>query len=209
MASAVRSQRNPVDNQTILAIAADQFAQQGFAGARMEDIAQHAGVNKATLYYRIGDKEALYEKVIISTMDRALTDLRQVQHCTTDPCQQLRQYIQILANHIQTHPTFTSLVLHELASSSENISLPMLERLLEVRALFTDILRHGEAQQLFRSINPVIIYMQTIGALIFYASSQMLHQRIPPLKMKTSGIEPALPEAAIELTETILRAIKL
>jgi len=47
----------------ILEVAKDVFAEQGFAGARVDEIARRAGVNKATLYYQIGDKKALYAEV--------------------------------------------------------------------------------------------------------------------------------------------------
>jgi hypothetical protein len=32
-----------------------EFAGEGFAGARMDEIADRAGVNKATIYYHVGD----------------------------------------------------------------------------------------------------------------------------------------------------------
>ena len=58
----------------ILDAAAHNFSQVGYAGARMEEIANQAGVNKASIYYHVGDKKALYQevlsKVISVTADR-------------------------------------------------------------------------------------------------------------------------------------------
>ena len=48
----------------ILNAAAKHFAINGFGGARVDEIAAEAGVNKATLYYRIGDKAAIYDHAI-------------------------------------------------------------------------------------------------------------------------------------------------
>ena len=42
----------------ILAAAKEVFAEVGFAGARVDEIARRADVNKASLYYHIGDKKA-------------------------------------------------------------------------------------------------------------------------------------------------------
>ena len=50
--------------QRILEAAALEFAEKGFAGARVDEIARLANVNKATIYYHIGDKEALYSRVL-------------------------------------------------------------------------------------------------------------------------------------------------
>ncbi|HQN26099.1 MAG TPA: helix-turn-helix domain-containing protein [Syntrophales bacterium] len=41
----------------ILAAARDVFSERGFAGTTVDEIARRAGVNKATLYYQIGDKQ--------------------------------------------------------------------------------------------------------------------------------------------------------
>jgi len=41
-----------------------EFAQEGLAGARVDAIAEAAGVNKALLYYYFRDKESLYGAVL-------------------------------------------------------------------------------------------------------------------------------------------------
>jgi TetR/AcrR family transcriptional regulator len=47
----------------LLEAALDEFAAKGFAGARTEDIAAKAGVNKQLITYYFGGKEGLYEAV--------------------------------------------------------------------------------------------------------------------------------------------------
>src|SRR5689334_9466444 len=54
----------------ILAAAAEVFAEIGPAGARVDEIAARAGVNKAMLYYHVGDKDKLYATVLTNTVDR-------------------------------------------------------------------------------------------------------------------------------------------
>ena len=48
----------------ILAAALDVFSKSGFAAARLEDVAQKAGVAKGTLYLYFPDKEALFEALL-------------------------------------------------------------------------------------------------------------------------------------------------
>ena len=69
-----------VDERTILDAAAKVFAEKGYDGARVDEIAAEAGMNKAMLYYRIGDKEELYRRVVIQgqktftdSVDRAIS----------------------------------------------------------------------------------------------------------------------------------------
>ena len=50
--------------ERIVGAASAIFADKGFAGARVDEIARRAGVNKAMLYYHVGDKQALYTAVL-------------------------------------------------------------------------------------------------------------------------------------------------
>ena len=50
--------------QRILVAALEIFSHVGFEGARVDRIAEKAGVNKAMIYYHIGDKKALYAQVL-------------------------------------------------------------------------------------------------------------------------------------------------
>jgi TetR/AcrR family transcriptional regulator len=54
--------------ETLLAAAAGAFAENGFAGARVDRIARSAGVNKAMIYAYFGDKEGLYRAVLSSRL---------------------------------------------------------------------------------------------------------------------------------------------
>jgi len=57
--------------EKILLAAEDEFAEQGFAGARTQEIAKKAAVNKALIHYYYKDKSSLYQAV----MDEMMYDL--------------------------------------------------------------------------------------------------------------------------------------
>jgi TetR/AcrR family transcriptional regulator len=48
----------------ILAVAREEFASRGFKAARLQDIAERAGLTHPTLLYHFGSKEGLYSAVI-------------------------------------------------------------------------------------------------------------------------------------------------
>jgi AcrR family transcriptional regulator len=50
--------------EKIVAAAESEFAAKGLAGARVDAIARHAGVNKQMLYYCFGSKLALYREIV-------------------------------------------------------------------------------------------------------------------------------------------------
>jgi AcrR family transcriptional regulator len=63
-----RPHRADATRELLLDAAAAAFAERGFDGARVDDIATRAGVNKALIYTYYGDKEGLYRAVLSSRL---------------------------------------------------------------------------------------------------------------------------------------------
>ena len=63
-----REARTAARREAILSAALDEFSQQGFAAARLEDVAKRAGVAKGTIYLYFRDKEALFQELIRSML---------------------------------------------------------------------------------------------------------------------------------------------
>jgi AcrR family transcriptional regulator len=56
----------------LLAIARRLFARKGYANTSLRDIAEEAKITKAALYYHYPNKDALYERVVIESMQGLL-----------------------------------------------------------------------------------------------------------------------------------------
>lgn len=72
-----RRKPSPVRRDAILAAALDEFAARGFAAARLDDIAQRAGVAKGTIYVHFRDKETLFEELVRSSLSPLMAALEQ------------------------------------------------------------------------------------------------------------------------------------
>jgi AcrR family transcriptional regulator len=59
-----RAQKAAARRQAILSAALDEFAARGFAAARLDDVADRAGVAKGTIYVHFADKEALFQEIV-------------------------------------------------------------------------------------------------------------------------------------------------
>jgi AcrR family transcriptional regulator len=59
-----RAQKAAARRQAILAAALDEFSARGFAAARLDDVAERAGVAKGTIYLHFADKEALFQEIV-------------------------------------------------------------------------------------------------------------------------------------------------
>ena len=63
-----RTARKGERREAILAAALDEFSAQGFAAARLDDVAKRAGVAKGTIYLYFRDKEALFQELVRSLL---------------------------------------------------------------------------------------------------------------------------------------------
>ena len=70
--------------EKILAAARQEFAARGLDGARVDRIAQTAGVNKAMIYYHFRSKEHLYDTVVQQFLESVKTFLDRVLTEETD-----------------------------------------------------------------------------------------------------------------------------
>src|SRR3954466_11714211 len=59
-----RAQRAAERRDAILAAALGEVAAEGFAAARLDDVAKRAGVAKGTIYLYFADKETLFQELI-------------------------------------------------------------------------------------------------------------------------------------------------
>jgi len=75
-----RAQKSAARREAILAAALDEFSAQGFAAARLDDVARRAGVAKGTIYLHFRDKEALFQELIRVQLGPVVGALEQAAH---------------------------------------------------------------------------------------------------------------------------------
>ena len=70
----VKSKKDQSTEEKILAAAKKVFMTKGMAGARMQDIADEAGINKALLHYYFRSKDKLFETIFLESGKKILSE---------------------------------------------------------------------------------------------------------------------------------------
>ncbi|MBN8747677.1 HTH-type transcriptional repressor NicS [Xylophilus ampelinus] len=169
-------QRDPVDQieNRILAAAIEEFAEHGFAGARIERISSHAGTVDRMLYYYYGNKERLYQAVL----EQLYADMIGAQRNFVqpdDPVAAMRQLIEHSWDHYAASPKLVRLLMNENLLRGRHIvqseqigptSFPLVETV-------TRILEAGQARGVFRAdATPEYTLMTIMSLGFFYLSNQ-------------------------------------
>jgi AcrR family transcriptional regulator len=182
----------------ILDAASELFAEVGFAGARVDEIAARASVNKAMLYYYVGDKQALYTAILLRNFDRVAAALAGAVVVEGTARQRLEAVIRAITEVIQRHPEHPRIMLREVASGASNLPDEVLDRMLEVvevvRGLLLEGSRHGE----FRPTQPWLTHLAIVGAVLF------VNAVAPLIERAANRISDAdLPDPAVDISTAL------
>jgi len=100
--------------QKIFDAAHEVFTQKGMDGAKMQEIADRAGINKALLHYYYRSKEKLYETVARAILGKALPAIRQVIESDQPLEDKLRRFIETYIDIISKNTLIPLFIISEI-----------------------------------------------------------------------------------------------
>jgi AcrR family transcriptional regulator len=154
----------------ILDVATREFADKGYTGARVDEIAERTSTTKRMIYYYFGGKEQLY----IAVLERAYSAIRaleaelDVEHL--EPEDAIRRLAELTFDHHEANPDFIRLVSIENIHRAEHIARSEVLAGLANPALdgLTQILERGRAAGRFRDdVDPLDVHMVISSFCVF------------------------------------------
>ena len=103
----------------ILIAAKEIFQQKGMAGARMQEIADKAKINKALLHYYYRSKQLLFEAVFKSAFSLLAPQLNKVLNDDSDLFEKIRKFTENYVSFVIKHPYLPNFVIQELNKNPE------------------------------------------------------------------------------------------
>lgn len=206
----LKEKRNESVRQ-ILEAAMTVFAEEGYSGARVDEIARRAGVNKAMIYYRIGDKQTLYAAVIHNLFGEIGSAIQGNIPENTEPEEKLKAYIRGVTKTIAEHPSLPGIMMRELASGGGNISEVVAEDFAGILTVPGNIISEGVKKGAFMEINPMIIHMMIVGFMMFFRTTEPLRKKYFAMLPDTvkSINDKSICDGMEEIERLILKAIKI
>jgi TetR/AcrR family transcriptional regulator len=156
-------QRNPErSRERILAAAAEEFSERGFAGARVDAIARRAGLNKQLISHHFGGKQALYEAVLRARRTQAGGELAEAPGT-------LPAALAWFYEKVRRDPSWLRLLLWEALDAVDDV--PGRVELDERRRRYADRVAWVEAEQeagrLPADLAPDLLLLSLLGAATY------------------------------------------
>jgi len=166
-----RQARSVETRAAILAAAERIFAKAGLAGARTDDIAAAAGVNKALLYYYFKSKDGLYEAVLEDHFrefnQRALAVLAEPDAARAV----LLRYVSLYFDFISSRHRYAALYLQLMTARSQSLERLVRKYVVPRTSAFTKLLERGIRAGEFRRIDARHAAISMVSLIVFYFSA--------------------------------------
>src|SRR5258706_16082547 len=121
-ARTVSRRRDPAaTRKKLLTAARREFARNGLAGARVDEIAGLAGVNKQLVYHYFGDKDALYLAVLEWVYEEIRAQERKLNLEGLRPEAAIKRLIESSIDHLAAHPDFIVLLNDENRGGARHV----------------------------------------------------------------------------------------
>lgn len=111
--------KDQTTEERILAAAKKIFIKKGLAGARMQDIADEAGINKALLHYYFRSKEKLFDVIFIEAAQKLFPKITAVLEAEAPLFEKIERFADEYITVMLENPYLPMFVLNEINKNPE------------------------------------------------------------------------------------------
>ena len=163
-----------VARAALITAAVAEFSRKGFAGARVDEIAAAAGVNKQLVYHYFESKQGLYLVALESVYAEIREKEQKLSLGALEPMEAMAQLVGFSFDYLAEHPEFIALLTDENRNQGSHILAS--ERLQKMHSPFIEMLEatleRGVAAGVFRAdFDAINLYISIAGISYFFFSN--------------------------------------
>ena len=190
----------------ILDAAKGIFQKKGMDGARMQEIADEAGINKAMLHYYYRSKQLLFEAVFSNAFSLLAPQLDKILNDNSSIEDKIKNFTHSYISFISKHPYLPTFIIHEMNRNprffekiQENNAFPSLDK-------FNNQIATEVEKGFLKPIDGKQLFINIISLNIFPFMASTLLKGF--LKINDKDFKNLMEERKIAVSEFIINSIK-
>lgn len=200
--------RNKDTEQQILKTARKVFIEKGLAGARMQDIANQAGYNKALLHYYFTSKDKLFDIVFEQEFGNFFSSLAHVIASGLPLFEKIEKVVELDIERLRQFPGLPMFVLNEVSRNPEVIlkrlkNVPTDQALGILQKQINAEVKKGNIRKI--EAGQLIINIQSLCIFPFLAKPMVRGL----MKMDEKTYQDMIQKRKTEVARFIINAIKI
>ncbi|WP_236789593.1 TetR/AcrR family transcriptional regulator [Amycolatopsis sp. GM8] len=162
-ARATTARRELVENE-MYEQATRLFAERGFAGTSLQDIADAIGITRPALYYYVKSKDELLAKLVTEVTNGPLNELRELVATTElDAVGQLRALVEIIVHRRATQPARFRLLIRSEAELPAELTSAYDDSRRAVLRTIAEVIEAGITAGQFRPVDARVAALGVLG----------------------------------------------
>lgn len=191
--------------EIILEAACTIFFQKGFAGARMQEIADSAGINKALLHYYYRSKDQLFEAVFNRALVSFLPTIKIALEAEMPLTQKISKFVENYVDILLANPHIPAFVIHELNTDPQRVVTKLRGHGVDPRVILRQVDEAIVAGEI-RAINGEHFLINLLSLCIFPFVARPVAQGI--LQKSNEEYTLFLQQRKSEILEFVMQSIK-
>lgn len=192
--------------EQILNAAKQVFQRHGFAGARMQAIADEAGINKSMLHYYFRSKDKLFQRVFQESIRQFFPKIFTVLNAELDFTSKVEKLVDTYYSMFLENPHLPRFVIHEMNQHPKRFKKFMQNNGMKIPEHFMKQIKSEADAGRIKKIDPKEFVINTIGLCVFPLIARPMIETV--FKMDDKQYKEFLENRKRELPKFILNAVK-
>lgn len=199
--------KNKEAEKKILVAARKVFMRKGMAGARMQDIADQAGINKALLHYYFRDKDKLFELVFLDEAQKFFPKINSIFNSDAPLFGKIENFVTEYIDEMQENPYLPWFVMNELHRDADQFMYKIWgKENLPKPGKFLEQIEQEIKSGRIKKISPMHLLMNMISMTIFPFIGKPMFVR--NLRLTDKQFEEIMEQRKKEIPKFIIDAIR-
>ncbi len=174
----VKTQADTSTEERILVAARKVFIAHGLTGARMQEIADEAGINKALLHYYFRSKDKLFETILAETMQSFLPRVNAIFTGDLSLEEKISAFCTEYIDKMIANPFIPLFVINEINNRPDEFFKTMWGGKKPDVSVLVKQLDAAAKEKLIRPVSPVQLVMNIMSLCVFPFVARPMFQRV-------------------------------
>lgn len=182
------------------------FQKKGFAGARMQEIADEAGINKAMLHYCFKNKQLLFKAVFMNAFGQLAPQINTIFNSDETVFDKIKKFTYSYISFIIDNPYLPQFIIQEMNNNPEFMMSFLNHENKPNPTLLISQIEKEIASGIIKPINPKQLLLDIFSMTVFPFAAQMMVKGI--IQISDSEFNQLMEERKTSIAEQIINSIK-
>ncbi|MFV5688070.1 TetR/AcrR family transcriptional regulator [Flavobacterium sp. ZT3R25] len=182
------------------------FQKKGFAGARMQEIADEAGINKAMLHYCFKNKQLLFKAVFMNAFGQLAPQINTIFNSDETVFDKIKKFTYSYISFVIDNPYLPQFIIQEMNNNPEFMMSFLNHENKPNPTLLISQIEKEIASGIIKPINPKQLLLDIFSMTVFPFAAQMMVKGI--IQISDSEFNQLMEERKTSIAEQIINSIK-